>query len=178
MEKKKKSEIVYDGRIFKVKRDEVILENKRESIREVVVHGGSVAMLPYDDKKKIFYLVKQYRYAVGKYVLEIPAGTLEKNEKIESAVNRELSEEVGFVSKNIVKLASLMPSPGFLTEVLHLYLCRDLIKEKREKDFDEEIEVMKLTEAELDSHIKTDEALDGKTVAAFLLWREFAKKNG
>ncbi|MDD3802919.1 MAG: NUDIX hydrolase [bacterium] len=178
MEKKKKSEVVYDGRIIKVRRDEVVLDSGRESVREVVVHGGSVAMLPYDEKKKVFYLVRQYRYAVGKYVLEVPAGTLEKNEKIEDAVNRELSEEVGFVSDRIVKLASVMSSPGFLTEVLHLYLCAELRKKKMEADYDEEIEVVKMTAEEIDSHIKSDTIIDGKTVAAFLLWKDLDLKNG
>jgi len=175
MEKMKSSKIIYEGRIFKVRRDEVILKNKRETVREVIVHGGSVAMLPYDEKNKLFYLVRQFRYAVGKYILEIPAGTLEKNENVESAVNRELSEEIGYVSGDIIKLASMMPSPGFLTEVLHIYLCRSLKPKKTDMDFDEDIETVKMSVQEFDEHIKSDEILDGKTVAAFLLWKDFCK---
>jgi ADP-ribose pyrophosphatase len=172
MEKMKKSEDVYKGRVFNVRRDEVILENGRESVREIVEHRGSVAMLPYDSKKDVFYLVKQYRYAVEKYVLEVPAGTLEKGEDAEKAVNRELSEEIGYVSDDIVKMAVIMSSPGFLTEVLHLYLCRNLREKRAEMDFDEDIEVIEMTKEEVENHIRSNEIIDGKTVAAFLLWKE------
>ncbi|PIP13307.1 MAG: ADP-ribose pyrophosphatase [bacterium (Candidatus Stahlbacteria) CG23_combo_of_CG06-09_8_20_14_all_34_7] len=176
MEKMKSSELVYEGRIFNVKRDEVILQNKRESIREVIIHRGSVAMLPYDEEKKIFYLVKQYRYAVSRYVLEVPAGTLEENEDVEIAVNRELSEEIGYVSDDVRKLATIMSSPGFLTEVLHLFFCRKLRPERNKMDYDENIEVIKMTKEEIEKHIRSKEILDGKTITAFLLWKEFTIK--
>ncbi|MEJ5307813.1 MAG: NUDIX hydrolase [candidate division WOR-3 bacterium] len=175
MEKTKNSELIYSGRILSLKKDTVILPSGRESVREVVLHRGSVAVIPFDEKTDSVFFVKQYRYPFKKDMIELPAGTLEDDEDPVEAANRELSEEIGFVSNNIQKLKSIASSPGFLNEVLHIFLARDLVEKEKEKDFDENIQVLKIKRADIKKFILKESIIDGKTLAALLLWEFFEK---
>lgn len=175
MEKTKKTELIYSGRILSLKKDNVILPSGRESVREVVLHRGSVAIIPFDEKTDSIFFVKQYRYPLGKDMIELPAGTLEDNEDPIVAANRELSEEIGFISNNIKKLKSIASSPGFLNEVLHIFLAKDLVEKKMEKDFDENIQILKIKRKNVREFILRENIIDGKTLAALLLWEYFEK---
>ncbi len=108
------TETIYQGKIFDVKIAE-IREGESEYKREIVEHNGSVVIVPVFADKTVA-LVKQYRHASGKYLLEIPAGTLEENENAETGARRELEEEIGVTAEKIEKLTGFYVSPGFLTE--------------------------------------------------------------
>jgi len=172
MEKKLETKEIFQGRIIKVTLDKVELENGVKTTREIVHHGGSVAMLVYDKPKDEMYFVKQYRYAVGENLLEIPAGTLENGEDPEKAVERELAEEIKKKAGKISFLGKYYQSPGFITECMHLYLCTDLEEAYEESDYDEEIEVVKMKSGEFKKMIEEKKVSDGKSVLAFLLWQE------
>ncbi|MEO0234340.1 MAG: NUDIX hydrolase [candidate division WOR-3 bacterium] len=173
MEKTKHSELIYTGKILSLRKDTVILPSGRETFREVVLHRGSVAIIPFDEKTNSVFFVKQYRYPFKKYMIEIPAGTLEEGEDPVVAANRELSEEIGFISNNLQKLKSIASSPGFLNEILHIFLAKDLVENEKEKDFDENIDVIKIKKTELRDFILKENIIDGKTLAALLLWEYF-----
>ncbi len=170
-EKMVDSKRVYEGRLINVRHDRVILEDGTETGREIVEHRGSVAMLPVKDHSII--LVKQFRYAFDDYLLEIPAGTLEKGETPEECAVRELAEEIKMKAGKVESMGMLYTSPGFITENMHLFLCTELTPAFLSTDFDENIEIVRMNIDELEASIKKGEIRDGKTVTAFLLWRSY-----
>lgn len=163
-----KSEKVFDGRLIALRKDTVRLPNGRESTREVVVHPGAVAIVPMLDDRKVV-LVSQYRHAVGKTLMEIPAGTLHPDEKPEDCALRELREETGYIAGRLEKLLSLYLAPGYSTELIHLFLAEDLRPAKSETDEDEFIELVVVPLDEAVVKILEGEIQDAKTVAALLL---------
>ncbi|MGQ9462903.1 MAG: NUDIX hydrolase [Candidatus Fervidibacter sp.] len=163
-----RSEKVFDGRLIALRRDTVRLLNGRESTREVVVHPGAVAIVPMLDDRKVV-LVSQYRHAVGKTLMEIPAGTLHPDEKPEDCALRELREETGYIAGRLEKLLSLHLAPGYSTELIHLFLAEDLRPAKSETDEDEFIEPVIVPLDEAVVKILKGEIQDAKTVAALLL---------
>ncbi len=171
MEKTLKSEVIFKGRIITVKNDKVILNNGRETTREIIVHHGSVCMLPIDKKTNSIYLVKQYRYAISDYILEIPAGTIEKDEDPEETAKRELMEEIHKKTNKISYMGYFYTSPGFITERMYVYLCEDLEDYTMETDFDENIEIVKLNINGFEKMINNNEIKDAKTVLSYLLWK-------
>lgn len=163
-----RSEKVFDGRLIALRKDTVRLPNGRESTREVVVHPGAVAIVPMLDDRKVI-LVSQYRHAVGKTLMEIPAGTLHPDEKPEDCALRELREETGYIAGRLEKLLSLYLAPGYSTELIHLFLAEDLRPAKSETDEDEFIELVIVPLDEAVVKILKGEIQDAKTVAALLL---------
>lgn len=163
-----RSEKVFDGRLIALRKDTVRLPNGRESSREVVVHPGAVAIVPILDDRKVI-LVSQYRHAVGKTLMEIPAGTLHPDEKPEECALRELREETGYIAGRLEKLLSLYLAPGYSTELIHLFLAEDLRPAKSETDEDEFIELVIVPLDEAVVKILKGEIQDAKTVAALLL---------
>ncbi len=115
----------FEGRIVRVRVEEVRLPSGRLATREIVEHRGAVAMVPVTGDGHLL-LVRQYRRALDAWTLEIPAGTLEEGESVEACVERELAEEVGMEAGRVEPLLSFFPSPGFLTERVSIYLCTDL----------------------------------------------------
>lgn len=124
-EKTLDSQMMYDGRIIKVYKDNVELADGKKSFREVVRHSGGVVILAFKDEDTIL-LVKQYRYPIGEIVLELPAGKLEKGEDPFEAAKRELEEETGYCANKWTDLGYINTSPGFSDEKLYLYLAQDL----------------------------------------------------
>ncbi len=177
MEKTKESRIIYNGKFITLLRDRVILESGRETEREVVLHKGSVVIIPYDEKEGCIYFVKQYRYPLKNYLVELPAGKLEEEENPYHAANRELSEEIGFYSNNLRKLGTIASSPGFVNEILHVFIAKELVKKENEKDFDENIEIIKVKIKDLKKFLLQQEMVDGKTLASFFLWEMLECEN-
>jgi len=162
------SDKVFEGRLISVRKDTVRLPNGRTSTREVVVHPGAVAVVPMLEDGRVI-LVKQYRHAVGKILMEIPAGTLYPDETPEECALRELREEVGYAAGRLEKLTSVYLAPGYSTELIHLFLSTDLQPAEGETDEDEFLKPVTLTLDEAVAQIANGEIQDAKTVAALLL---------
>ncbi len=169
MEKMIKSSKIYDGRILQVFNDTVELDNGRITSREIVKHSGSVAMLPIHNNNVI--LVKQYRYAVKEYLLEIPAGTLEKDEEPKKCALRELQEEICMKASKITEMIKLYSSPGFIDEIMYIYLCTELSASIGKRDEDENIEIVEINMKTFEEMIRSNKIMDGKTITAFLIWK-------
>ena len=136
MEKQLSTKCIYDGVVVKVKKDEVLCENGITSIRECVSAPGGVAILAIIDNKVL--LVKQYRYVVQEETIELPAGKIEPNEDLAICALRELEEETGYSAKEMNKIFTFYPTPGFCSEVLHIYEAKNIFKLDTPKDMDED----------------------------------------
>ena len=134
MEKQISSEMLYDGRVIKVKKDQVLCENGLTSYRECVSAPGGVAIMAVHNHAIL--LVKQYRYVVSEDTLEIPAGKIEPNEDLAVCAARELEEETGYRAAELIKRFTFYPTPGFCSEVLHIYEAVQLEKVENPKAMD------------------------------------------
>lgn len=168
-EEKTGGETVYHGRIVNVRMDTVRLCDGREAKREVVEHPGGVVILPIDHDGRVI-VVRQYRYAMGQVMTELPAGKLEADERDDpaSAALRELREEIGAIPGSFESLGALCSSPGIFTEKLYLYLARDLRFTAPEPDEGEFLEIERVPFDTLTEQILRGEITDAKTVAAVL----------
>lgn len=165
-----KKEYVYRGKIINVRRDEVVFPNGKESTREIVEHRGAVAVAAVDDEGCI-YLVRQFRYAFGEELLEIPAGKLEEGEEtahLEAAI-RELREETGLTAQQVDYLGVIYPSVGMLTERIHIYLARGLTQGEMDLDEDEFLNVERIPVRELEAMVRRGEIRDAKTISTLFL---------
>lgn len=164
------SKTVFRGRLLKVDVVTVDMGGAR-STREIVHHQGAtavVAQLP-DDR---FVLVEQYRKPVEREVLEIVAGVLHAGERPDVCARRELKEETGYSARTLTKLAVMHPSPGYTTEALHLFYARLGSKQgRRQLDEDERVTVRYLTASQIERLMKKGRIADGKTLAAWLLYK-------
>lgn len=162
-----RSRRIYDGRVISLRVDEVVLPSGRTVTREIVEHRGAVAVVPLTPEGDVL-LVRQYRAATGGTLLEIPAGTLEVGEDAPQALERELAEEIGMRAGQVQHLATFYPSPGFLTEVVHVYLATDLTPYRLEAE-EEDLEVVRLPLAEAQAMIDRGDIRDAKSIIGLLL---------
>ena len=162
-------EIVYDGKLIKVVKEMVRLPDGRERPREIVRHPGAVALVPVDKEGNLL-LVRQYRRAAGKVLLEIPAGTREPGEDAEKCAQRELREEIGYNAGKIEHMGGFYSAPGFCTEYLECYLLTELTEGRDDADDDEDIEVVNLSAEEALEAIRSGEICDAKSIAGILMW--------
>ena len=167
IEKRVDGEIKYSGVIVKVRLDHAELENGKIVRREVVEHPGGVGILPVDDRG-ICYMVRQFRYPFSRQLLEIPAGKLEYGEDPLACAVRELSEETGLEAEEMIPMGRCLTSPGFSSEVLHLYLARGLHSGRAHLDEDEFLNVEKYPLSELAAMAERNEIEDVKTQIAVL----------
>ena len=168
-EKQLSSVKIYDGRVIKVSKDEVLCPNGNTSIREIVHHRGGVGVLfKLGDK---FVFEKQYRYAFNEEMIEIPAGKLEEGEIPLPAAERELLEETGYRPLEMIFLGDMYPTVGYSNEVIHLYYCEKAQKEERHLDNDEMIDLFLLSMEEIEQMIANNEIKDSKTIAAVYLYK-------
>lgn len=166
-EKTLESENIYNGIVFDVVKDKVELSNGLIRKREVVKHNGGVVILA--EKHDKILMVKQFRYAVGQTLYELPAGKLDKeNEEILDAAKRELMEETGHSAKNWESLGFIFPTPGFCDEKLHLFYATDLTYTKPNPDEGEIIEHFEIELKEVFNMIKNGEIVDSKTICALM----------
>ena len=163
--KKKK---IFEGKILGLSVYDGVIEGRKVK-REMIEHRGAAAMLAFDENKKVI-LVKQHRYPHG-YVLEIPAGTLEKGEKPDKCAFRELEEETGYKAKKMTSLITFYPSIGYNTEVIHCFVASNLKKvSDLSLDEDEILSVVKVDFKKLLGMIKTGKIQDSKTICAVLTY--------
>ncbi|MDD3652985.1 MAG: NUDIX hydrolase [Desulfotomaculaceae bacterium] len=131
---------LYEGKVINLRVDTVTVPGGRTATREVVEHTGAVAIVPVNEKREIL-MVRQYRYAAGKSLLELPAGKLEPGEDPLACAQRELLEETGFAASSCQRLISFFSTPGYTNEILHLFLATGLTQKEQNLDDDENIDV-------------------------------------
>ncbi|MBI4282072.1 MAG: NUDIX hydrolase [Chloroflexi bacterium] len=159
---------IYRGKIIGVRVDTVKLPRGGTSQREIVEHGPSVVVVPVDHQGRVL-LVRQYRKAPERWLLEAPAGGLEEGEAPEEGCLRELQEEIGFTAGRLQRMAGFWMTPGFCTEYMHAYIATDLRRSALAPDEDESIEVVPVPLAQVQDTIRSGEIEDAKTIAALLM---------
>jgi ADP-ribose pyrophosphatase len=159
-----RNETVFSGKLIEVRKVTVQLPNGTTIDREIVVHPEVIAVLPLLDDGRIV-LVRQFRKAAEKVLLEVPAGGVDAGESPEDAVRREMIEETGYRVGSVRKLSSFYTSPGFTTELMHLYEARDLQPGDATEETDQ-IEVVLLTPEEALERVESDDVADAKTLLA------------
>ena len=163
-----KKEKLYKGKLFDLNAYYMQVEHRRVR-REIIEHPGAAAMLAFDEKGKVL-LVKQHRFPHG-YILEIPAGTLEKREKPIDCAYREIIEETGYEAKKMTKLISYFPSVGYNKEEIHIFVASGSKKKFDLKlDNDEFITVVKIDIKKLIGMIKSGKIIDSKTICAVMIY--------
>lgn len=168
------SQRIYRGRVVTLRVDEVTLPSGRHTQREIVEHRGAVAVVPLIDRGEVL-LVRQYRGAVGRELLEIPAGTVEPGETLDACLQRELAEEVGMQAGRLQHLATFYPSPGFLTESVHVYLASELTPRQLAAE-EEDLTVVRLSLAEARARVGR-EIVDAKSMIGLLLAGEWVARS-
>ncbi len=167
-EKQLSSELIFDGKVVHLYFDKIALPNGNEATREYIRHIGAVCVVPITDKGEVV-CVRQYRYPLGRTVLEIPAGKLDyKGEDTMEAAKRELREETGAICESLEFIGKLHPSPAILDECISMYLARGLSWGDTDPDDDEFIQIEKVPLDTLCQMICQGEITDGKTQAAVL----------
>lgn len=161
-EKQLSSETIFTGRVFTVTVDKVEQETGRISTREVVHHNGGLCVCAVDDEDNV-YFVRQFRYAFGQELLELPAGKREGTEDPMEGAIRELQEEVGCQAAHVEDLGKIYPSTGYLTEVLHCYYATGLTFTKQHLDEGEFLDVVKMPFSEALEKVISGEIRDGKS---------------
>jgi len=162
------SESIYRGRILDLSVDYFETADGKAAPIEVIHHNGGAGVLPVFDDGRIG-LVKQWRYVLNKYCLEIPAGRIELNDTPEATAARELEEEFGFRSRSLEKLTEFYVAPGYCTEKIFLFLARGLEPSHQNPDEDEEIEAISLTLDDALAKVNEGVIDDSKTIIALLV---------
>jgi ADP-ribose pyrophosphatase len=166
------SELIYKGRVFEIRSERLREPSGIEVTREVVVHPGSVVVLPVLADGRIV-LIRQYRHAAGQYLWELVAGHKEPNETFAEGAHRELKEEAGYTARRYKKLLEIFPSPGLLGERMVIYLAEGLTKGDPHPEEDEKITVKVLPLGEALRWIRTGKIVDAKSVSGILYYARF-----
>lgn len=166
-EKTVSSDMLFKGRVISLQVDEVELPNGKRGKREIIKHPGAVAVIAITDEGKMI-MVEQYRKAMERSLVEIPAGKLEPGEEPLRSAERELEEETGYESAEMKHLISFYTSPGFADELVHLFVATGLTKKENPAacDEDEFVELIELTVEEAQRFIEEGKIADAKTAYA------------
>ena len=165
-----RSREVYQSKIFNVAEVEAKDSSGFAIRRAIVRHPGSAVMLVLDERSRVL-LVRQFRLPAGKNLWELPAGKIDPGERPLQAAKRELVEETGYRARKWMKLVEYWPSPGFLSEKMHLFLATGITLGEATPMEDERIETRWFAQRELDALIRSGKIEDGKTLLGFLFWR-------
>lgn len=175
-EKTLTGETIYEGKIITLRVEEVELPDGNKAQRELIRHPGAVSIIPITEDGKLV-LVEQYRKALERTLIEIPAGKIDPGEVPEVTAVRELEEETGYGAKEFTYIQSFATSPGFANEVIHLYLARDLypIENPAAGDEDEFIGLMEVTIEQAEEMVASGKIFDAKTAFAILYVKNLLK---
>lgn len=176
-EKTIQSELKFKGRIITLQVDEVELPNGKTSNREIVKHPGAVAVIAVTKDKKII-LVEQFRKALERSIIEIPAGKIEIGEAPEITALRELEEETGYTTDNLQYIQSFSTSPGFADEIIHLYFADNIVKMEQPVGLDEDefVELLHVSLTEMEEMVKKQQIYDAKTAFAYIWLKDYFKE--
>lgn len=162
-------DVPYSGRVFTVERDELRHHSGYDTVREVVRHGGGAVVVPLYDNGDVL-LIRQYRYPIGEEIIELPAGKLDPGEDPAACAARELQEETGCAAAELHPLTSMMTTPGFCSEVLHIYLATGLRDgEQKLEQGEESISLLRMPLAEAVRMCRDRRITDGKTITGIML---------
>ncbi|HEV2490127.1 MAG TPA: NUDIX hydrolase [Candidatus Acidoferrales bacterium] len=168
------SRILLHSRVFDVRRDKIIEPDGLRSTRDIVVHPGSVVVLPVFEDGGVL-LVRQYRHAVGGYLWELVAGGIEPGEPPLAGAKRELAEETGYTARRWRKLLDVFPTPGFVSERMVVYLAQDLRAGEARPEDDERITARTFSPREIERWIRTGKLRDAKSIASILFYLRFCR---
>jgi ADP-ribose pyrophosphatase len=172
-----KSKVLYVGKVFRLQRDTVIEPGGVRADRDIIVHPGSVVVLPIFEDGRIL-LIRQYRHSVGEFLWELVAGRKEPKETPLAAARRELIEETGYRAKNLRKMMTVIPTPGFANEWMWIFAAEGLQQGDAQPEEDEKITVKKLTLKQVDSMIEKGTLRDAKSICGLLYYMRYkAKQN-
>jgi ADP-ribose pyrophosphatase len=166
------SKIVFNGKVFFVRRDEVIEPSGVRATRDMIAHSGSVVVMPVLDDGKIV-LIRQYRYAARQYLWELVAGRIDPGENVKQAAVRELIEETGLRAKRMRQFLEFWPSPGFLEEKMFVLLAQGVTQGEAHPEEDERIEARAFSRAELKKMLQNGTLRDAKTISSLLYYFQF-----
>lgn len=175
-EKKIDKKVIYESPIFQIEHLSVELDNGTTAWRDIVRHNGGVCVVAIEGD--FVYMVEQFRIAVGRQTLELPAGKLEKTDTPEGGAIRELREETGLVAEELIALGTCLPSPGYTSEVLYLYLARDFHPGEMDLDPGEFLHCFKMPVNEVINRIMSGEIQDAKTIIGLFKAREYLRNEG
>lgn len=170
-----KTRNIYSGRVFSLKQDFVLFPNGHEARLDIITHPGAVVIVPIDESGNIWF-VKQYRHAASEILLELPAGTLEENEKPEICALREIREEIGMAASALRKIGEFYIAPGYTTEYLHIFMAENLTSSPLQGDLDEMITIEKIPISSAYDLAESGQIRDAKSLAALLLVNKYLKE--
>lgn len=158
-------QLTYEGKIISLRTGHVRLVNGGTAFREIVEHPGGVCVIPYLESEGAFVLIRQFRIALNRNIIEAPAGKIEPDDDDPERRGRtELEEETGYRAGRMLSLGHIHPSVGFLNERIHLYLGVDLEKTTQRLEFDEVVEVVRMTVGDVRAALEDHTIEDAKTV--------------
>lgn len=159
---------LYEGRVFKLLRENVTLNNGVTVDLDIIHHPGASAIIPLSGNDNVI-LIKQYRHAIGDFIWEIPAGTLDPNETPIECARRELIEEIGSSANTWEKLGEITPVPGYSNERIHMFLAADLVPAKQDLDKDEVLDVHEIPIGRAIEMIHEGAIQDSKTISGLFM---------
>jgi 8-oxo-dGTP pyrophosphatase MutT (NUDIX family) len=166
------SNVVFTGKVFSVRHDEVSEPGGVVAGRDIVVHPGSVVVMPVFPDGKIL-LIRQYRHTAQNFLWELVAGRIDQGESPVAAGHRELAEETGYTARRLKKLLEIFPSPGFVDEVMWIFAATGLTQGAARPEEDERIEARRLSLREAERMIRTGKLRDAKSIAGILYYQRF-----
>lgn len=167
------AQVIFEGRVIRVEREDVTLSNGRVTTIEAVRHRGSVVILAQPTRASVI-VIRQYRPVISQWIWELPAGSLDPGESPDVAVVRECEEEIGWTPGQVTHLGSWYPTPGFCDELMHFYRCESLTRPVGpvHQDEDEQIEPAEVTLDQLAEMIADGRVMDMKTVVGLTLLQQ------
>ena len=166
------SETLFEGRVVTLKLQKVSKHDGTETTREIIIHSPAVAMVARNEKNQIL-LVRQYREAIDRDLLEIPAGSIDPGEDPETAVRREMQEETGFIPGKLQKLSEFYAAPGYCTEYLYVYMATDLTPARLFAEDTDEITVVPTPVSEIPELLRSGKIRDSKSIIGLYAFLEY-----
>jgi ADP-ribose pyrophosphatase len=160
---------IYQGHAVNMRVDTVEKAGSKKTTRDVVEHSDCIAVVAIDEQDNVL-LVRQFRYPVDRFLLEIPAGGIDPGEEPIDSVRRELQEEIGYLPRKIDKLGGFYSIPGYGTEYLHCFVATDLVPGRLMAEDTEDIELVRVSPDEIPRLITSGEICDAKSIAALLMF--------
>jgi len=168
---------VYRGKIVALHVDTIRQESGKTTLREVVLHPGGVAAIPILDDGRIL-LIRQFRYPIGKFILELPAGKLDSGQSPQDTVAREIEEETGYLAGNLSYETTFYTTPGICNESIHLFIAKDLIQSAQRLEEGEHLTLEAYTLEECLRMIATNEINDAKTILGIFWYKMRSEISG